>query len=270
MFNRVRDSLLYPKEILKYRKDSMFFVLFYLFFFALLLSTRTAIDVLKYDGMSNIYKDNIQETMTIVENDCYISDSELFCDSELTILLFEDVLFKVYLDSNELIDSNNYDSGEYAIIIHEKSVFVTIYGMNNVQFLISEMPEELHNLDFKDQTLDENLFYTTLFTGIDKLIVSYKGIWGTLFVLSEFLLYMTFYLLFISISSLFLRNRYKFFTFKEAFTITTYSSTGLFIVLTFFIMLELDIIYLIIFILISFRQSGILNREIQNQFKKKS
>jgi len=270
MFNRVKNSLIYPKEILKYRKDSMFFVIFYLIFFATLLSTRTAIDVASYDGLSNVYKDHVQENMVIVENNCIISDAILTCDGEHKIALYEDLVFTVYLDSNEILDYNEYDDGEYAVIIHEDSVYLSVYGLSGFQLLISELPEDLHNLDFNDQTLDESVFYETMFSGTDELIVSYKAIWGSILIGIELLLGIAFYLIFVLISSLFLRYRYKFFSYKESFILTTYSSTALFIILAFYYLLDLSLIYLIILILVSFRQNGIMNREIERQFKNKS
>jgi len=269
MFNRVRDSIIYPKEIIKYRKDSMFFVIFYLMFFALLLSTRTAIEVARYDGLSHSYKEHIQETMTVVENDCVIVEAVLSCDGEHVIELYEDGVFTVYLDSNEILNFNEYDDGEYAVIIHGDGVYISVYGLSGFKYPISDMPDELHNLDFNDQTLDESVFYETVFTGVDELIISYKGIWGSILIGLEFLLGIVFYLIFVLISSLFLRSRYKFFSYKESFILTTYSSTALFVILTFYYLLDLNLIYLIILILVSFRQNGIMNREIDRQFKNK-
>ena len=67
-----------------------------------------------------------------------------------------------------------------------------------------------------------------------------------------------------------MKIRYKVISFKEVFVLTTYSSTSLFVILTFYSMLELNLIIIIILLVISFRQSGIMNREIERRLKKKS
>ena len=106
--------------------------------------------------------------------------------------------------------------------------------------------------------------------GIDELIVSYKNIWGPAMVLIEVAISIIFYLIFVSFSAWFLRRRFIVIPFKEAFTMTAYSSTSLFIILTFYYMINLDLIIVIILLIISFRQNGIMSREIERRLKKKS
>lgn len=271
MFKRVRDSLVYPREILKYRKDHILFVLFYLFFFAVLLSSRSIIDVIKYDGIALIYKEAMIEEMVPITEDCEIANALLVCDAEYIVAFYEDAMFTIYLDSNSTLDFSQYPSNEYSIIVHDDSVYAYVFGISALEEIpLSSLPSSLQNLDFEDQTNDSEAFYEQLFAGIDQLIVDYKIIWGTSMVLFEVMISTLFYLVFVLISSWFLKTRYKVIPFKETFTMTTYSSTSLFIILTFYSMLELNIFIVIILLVIAFRQNGIMTKEIDRILKKKS
>ncbi len=270
MFNRVRDSLVYPKEILKYRKDRILFVLFYLIFFAILLSSRTVIDVIKFDGLSDVYKASIEEKMTVVSQDCEILNAELICTGDHLIMAYEESLFSIYLDSNSSIHFNTYPSDKYSLIIHDDQIYFYIFGINSLTVPLSDLPLKLQNINFSDQVNNPTVFYDNLFSGVDELLLNYKTIWGTITIVTEILISIIFYLIFTLVSAWFMKIRYKVISFKEVFVLTTYSSTSLFVILTFYSMLELNLIIIIILLVISFRQSGIMNREIERRLKKKS
>ncbi len=268
MFKRVRDSLVYPKEILKYRKDRTIFVILYLLFFAALLSTRTIIDVIKYDGLTAVTKDAIEDDMPIIDKDCAVVSARLICDGEYSISTYNDSMFAVYLDSHTLINFDEYPGDEYSIIISNESVYVYVFGINTLILPLSDLPNSLQNIDFNDQVNDSDEFYTNLFLGVDELIVSYKNIWGTMLILIEFAISILFYLLFLLFSAWFLKKRYPMIPFKETFAMTVYSSTSLYIILTFYSMLDLSLFIVIILLVISFRQNGIMNKEIDRRIRK--
>ncbi len=270
MFNRVRDSLVYPREIIKYRKDRTIFVLFYILFFAVLLSSKTIIDVVKFDGLSYAYKDQITENMAVLTQDCEISNAVLTCDSEEVISLYEEAIFTVYLDANSELDFAEYSSSNYGIIFHDESVYIYVFGLNTLTVPLADLPAQLQNIDFSEQQSNSEAFYDNLFEGVDELILSYKGLWGSLTIAIEILIGILFYLAFILISAWFLKKRYKVIPYKETFALTTYSSTSLFIILTFYSLLNLSLFVVVILLIISFRQNGILNSEIERRLKKKS
>ena len=269
MFKRVRDSLVYPAEIIKFRKDRLIFVLLYLLFFAALLSTRTVIDVVKFEGISEVTKEAVKEEINIVDNDCEIVAAELTCDGEHLINVYKDTMYSVYLDSNASIDYNKYPNNEYSIIIHEDVVYLYVFGINTMEIPLEELPVPLQNIDFSQQTSDPTIFYNNLFLGIDKLIVSYKDIWGAALILVEFFISVIFFMIFILFSSFFMKKRYKIIPYKETFIMTVYSSTSLYIILTFYSMLNLNIFIVIVLLFVSFRQNNILNREIDARIRKK-
>ena len=270
MFKRVRDSLVYPKEILNYRKDHILFVLLYILFFAILLSSRTTIDVVKYDGLANVYKASIEEEMTVVTQDCEILDAELICAGEYFINLYEEPIFAVYLFSEDISNFSEYPSSNYSFVVNEDKIYIYIAGINTLTVEIDDLPPQLQNIDFEDQINDSSAFYSNLFSGLDELLMGYKNVWGPLMIGIEIIISSLFYLIFISVSAWFLKMRYKVIPFKETFTLTTYSSTSLFIILTFYSMLDLSVFIIIILLVISFRQNGIMSREIERRLKKKS
>lgn len=270
MFSRVRDSLVYPREIIKYRKDRIIFVLFYILFFAVLLSSKTIIDVVKFEGLSLPYKEQITENMTVLTQDCEISNAVFTCESEEIINLYEETIFTVYLDSNSELDITDYSSSNYGIIFHDESVYIYVFGLNTLTVPLTDLPAQLQNIDFSEQQSDPEAFYDNLFAGINELILSYKGLWGSLTIAIEILIGVLFYLVFILISAWFLKRRYKVIPFRETFALTAYSSTSLFIILTFYSLLNLSLFVVIILLIISFRQNGILNSEIERRLKKKS
>jgi len=269
MFKRVRDSLVYPAEILRYRKDHILLVLFYLIFFAALLSTRTVIDVIKFDGISEVTKESVKEEINIIDNDCEIISAKLICDGEHLISTYSDTMYTVYLDSNAVINYSEYPDNEYSVIIHDEGVYLYVFGINTMSIPLTELPTSLQNIDFNDQTSDPTAFYNNLFIGIDELIVSYKNVWGVALIGVEMFISLLFYLVFILFSSFFMKRRYKIIPFRETFTMTVYSSTSLYIILMFYSMLNLNIIVVIVLLFVSFRQNGILNREIDRRIRKK-
>jgi len=269
MFKRVRDSLVYPAEILRYRKDHILLVLLYLLFFAALLSTKTIINVVKFDGLTEVAKESIKEEVNIIDNNCEIVSAELVCDGEHLISAYSDAMYTVYLDSNAAINYDVYPDNEYSVIIHGKSIYLYVFGINTVSFPLTDLPTPLQNIDFNEQVSDPTAFYNNLFIGVDELIVSYKGAWGFAVIAVELFISLLFYMIFILFSAFFMKKRYKIIPFKETFKMTVYSSTSLYIILTFYSMLNLSIIIVVLLLFISFRQNGILNREIDRRIRKK-
>lgn len=269
MFKRVRDSLVYPAEILRYRKDHILLVLIYLLFFAALLSTRTVIDVIKFDGLAEVTKEEVKEEINNIDNNCAIASAKLICDGEHLISTYSDTMYTVYLDSNEVINYSEYPDNEYSVIIHDEGVYLYVFGINTIMIPLDEMPLTLQNIDFNDQVNDPTAFYNSLFIGIDELILSYKNVWGVALILVEMVISIAFYMIFILFSSFFMKRRYKIIPYKETFTMTVYSSTSLYIILTFYSLLNLNIIIVVVLLFISFRQNNILNREIDRRITKK-
>ena len=270
MFNRFRDGLVNPKLLLQYRKDAMWKVVLYIVFFAVLFSSASIVDVIKYDGLSGIYKEQVKEDATVVTEDCNISNAVLVCDSEYEIELYKDVIFTYYLDSYSELDFDRYKNSGYSIIIHDDSIYMSVNGIKVYDYLISDLDTSIHNIDFSDQTNEPSVFYDSVFNAVDNLLVEYKLLWGTLIILTEVLISFSVYMMFIMLSAYFLRKRFPIVPFKQLFAMTTYSSTGLFVILIFDSIFELNLFLIVLLIILAFRQNNALSFEIEKRLKNKS
>lgn len=270
MFNRFRDGLVNPRAIIEFRKDAMWKVVLYIVFFAILFSSATIIDVIKYDGLTEVYKENVRQSMTDVTEDCAIVNSELICDSEYKIELYEDLVITFFLDSHANLDFERYSDSGYAIIIHDDSLYVSVNGLNVYSYLIEDLDSSIHNLDFSDQASNPKVFYNSIFTAVDELAIQYKTLWGSIIILIEVLISFVVYIMFIMLSAYFLRKRFPIVPFKQLFAMTTYSSTGLFVILIFDSIFQLNIFLIIILIIFAFRQNNALSLEIDRRLKNKS
>lgn len=270
MYNRFRDGLVNPKLLLEYRKDAMWKVILYIVFFAILFSSASIVDVIKYDGLSEVYKENVRQSANEVTEDCAIVNAELICDAEYKIEVYEDQIFTFYLDSYSQLDFDRYKESGYAIIIHDKSIYASVNGIKIYDYLIEDLDSSIHNIDFNDQTNDSKVFYNSVFNAVDELLISYKATWGTLVVVVEVIISFVIYMMFILLSAYFLRKRFSIVPFKQLFAMTTYSSTGLFVVLIFDSILQLNIFLIVILLILAFRQNNALAIEIDRRLKNKS
>jgi hypothetical protein len=270
MFNRFRDGLVNARLLIEYRKDAMWKVVVYIVFFAVLFSSASIVDVIKYDGLTEVYKENVRQSMTDVTEDCAIANAELVCDSEYKIELYEDQIVTFYLDSHSELDFERYADSGYAIVIHKELVYVSVNGLEVYSYLINDLDPSVHNLDFSDQADNTNVFYDSIFNAVDKFAVQYKAAWGSLIIIIEVLISFAVYMMFIMLSAYFLRKRFSVVPFKQLFAMTTYSSTGLFVILIFDSIFELNLFLIVILIIFAFRQNNALSAEIEKRLKNKS
>jgi hypothetical protein len=235
-----------------------------------LFSSASIVEVIKYDGLTEVYKEDIRQSMTEVTEDCAIVNAELICDSEYKIELYEDQIVTFYLDSHSELDFDRYEDSGYAIVIHKDSLFVSVNGLEAYKYLISDLDSSIHNLDFSDQADNPNVFYDAIFNAVDDLTIQYKGVWGSLIIVFEVMISFAVYMMFIMLGAYFLRKRFTVVPFKQLFAMTTYSSTGLFVILIFDSIFELNFILILILIILAFRQNNALSAEIERRLKNKS
>ena len=91
MLERFTNSLVYPKRIIEYRKDKLIYVLLYLLFFIALMTTRTVIDVARFDGLTAEFRETFAQDAEIVDESCVIEDSMFSCGVEERTKLFENL-----------------------------------------------------------------------------------------------------------------------------------------------------------------------------------
>lgn len=270
MFSRVRDGLVYPRELLKYRKDKLIYVFLYILFFAALLSTTSVVTMFTFDGLSNAEKEGIQNGFQTMAVSCQIDDKVLECDEPTNMMVYENIYSTFYLNSFEEIDSDLYQSVVFATVVHSDSVSFLFSGITVASLSLSELPTEFHNLNFNLQEEDPTLFYDTLFAGVDKVLSETIVYWGIFSVVVSTVTAVIMYGCFISFSAYFMKKRFAVIPFKQAFVLTTYSSTGLFIILVFNSIIGLNIFLIIVLLVFAFRQNSILNNEINRRLQNKA
>jgi hypothetical protein len=270
MFNRVRDGLVYPKELLKYRNDKLIYVFLYILFFAVLLSTTSIIYIITFNGLSYIEKETVQNNFVDITNSCLMNDAILECASESSTMVVESGYTRFYLDSYEELDRNLYQGDLFSAVVHHDSLEVMLSGVSVLSVKVSELPTAFHNLDFTLQQSDPDLFYSTLFEGVDEVLSNTIIYWGTFSVLVSTFSAMLMYCFFIFISAYFMKKRFVIIPFKQLFVLTTYASTGLFVILIFNSIIGLDLFLIIILLIFAFRQNSLLNLEIERRLRNKS
>jgi len=261
MFNRFRDSLINPRQILEYRNDSFFRVFLYILLFAVLLSTKTTIETIQFDGVSSLYKGYVRDEFSEVDSSCNITDSVFSCDNESSTLLYKDLIVSYYIDSNETMDFDSYDAA-YSIVLHNDSVNVVMANSVMYSMKISELPTEIHNLDFGLLETDEDAFYSQYFGAIDAMLLSTKNMWAPIMIVIDILSGLILFLLFVVIGALLMRMRFKPVKFKQMFAMNAYSATALYVILVLNSLYNLSYFLVLILILVAFRQNTQLSMEI--------
>lgn len=268
MLNRLRDGLIYPKEVLKYVKDNVFLVILYIFMFALLSGTRTVIDTIKYDGISYEFKEEIREELETVDTDCMIVSGNVTCSEAEAVQLYQLMSFTFYIDSNETIDTESYDS-LYSFVFHKDKLLVVFSGLSLIEYEISDLPLEFQNIDFGTiQEEDNDAFFEQIFKGVDTYLVDQKYAWGFGVFFVELVMNSLMFFGFILFSGYFLHRRYKMIPFRDSFVLTSYAHTSIFVVLVFYNLLQLPFLLVIILVIIAFRQNNQMIGEIERRLKK--
>jgi len=270
MFTRFRDSLVNPARIVDFRKDRAWKALLYMLLFAALLSTRTSINMITFDGMSPNTQSALQSEIADVDTDCAIVNAELECSEATRVEMYSDGFVGYYLDSYGSINPELYE-GSYNVVIHDDAVKFVIGGtvIETVNMKIADLPEALQNLDFSlIQSDEDDAFFETLFGGIDDFLVSQKGLFAPVIIISEIIGNFLLFMAFVLFSSWFMKMRFRPIPFKELFVMTVYSSTALYLVLIFDSLFSLSFFLVILLIFVAFRQNNAVSREIYFRLKK--
>ena len=267
MYKRFKDSIVSPKNIVAFRTDSLVKVFIYILFFSLLLSTRTVIEVITFNGLTPNYRETLKQDFNAVDETCLIVDAVLECDISESTLLYEDLMLSYYIDSSDTMSLGNYGEN-YNVIFHDDSIHFILNNTPIYEMKISELPAEFHNIDFGLQTTDPNVFYTNLFDAIDSLFLSIRPIWAPLIIMIDILTGFVMFIIFILISAWMLKLRFKPVRYKEMFIMTSYSSTALYIILILNSLYNMSFFIVIILVVAAFRQNNQLSMEIHRRLNK--
>lgn len=265
MYKRFRDSLSNPRGLVQYRKDKIWFVLLYIVIFALLMGTRSFIDVATYDGLSFAYQENIKENFQTVDGNCAISSGEFTCDEEKTQLVYEDISIQFFLDSYQTFERERYEEFQYAVVVHGNQVRFMFNGTMMFEQDIERFSSSLANLDFGLQETDPDAFYETLISGVSDYLEGIKWTWGVGMILVEVLLGLLLFIFFAVVNSYFMHRRFTIIKYRDVFVMTVYASTALFVVLIFDQLFQFSFFITLLLIFIAFRQNSQLNDELMRR-----
>jgi len=265
MYKRFRDSLSNPRGLVAYRKDRLWKVLLYLSFFALLMGTRSLIDVAQYDGLSFAYQEVMVENIEEMDETCAIVDGRYGCDEEASQLFYEDLSIRFFFDSYETFEQTRYDDEQYAVVVHEERVRFLFNGTPMYEQSLASFSDAFLNLDFALQTSDPDSFHEQVIAGVSDFLVATKWTWGFGAIFAEILLGLLLFLFFTLVNSYFMYRRFMMVKFKAVFVMTVYASTALFVVLIFDQMFQFSFFITLLLIFIAFRQNSQLNDELMRR-----
>ena len=267
MFTRFRDSLVYPARIINFRKDSAWMIISYIVTFAILMSLGVLVFVINFSQIAPPIQESLLDGFNNEAIDCQIVNSELTCTDNMIKGFYESSYVNVYIDSSDDFDMSNFSTLETNVVVHKNSVIVTV-GLLSEEYLISDLPSEFHNVDFNDLGTDSGL-EEQLIEGVSNYMVNTKNMWGPIFFIIEFISNIFFIVLIILVHSWILKARFRIIPFKEVFKMSTYTGTAIFLLLTFYGMVDLGIFFLILFLVVSVRQTNQLTMAIYKVIKKK-
>jgi hypothetical protein len=244
-------------------------VFLYILFFAVLLSTRIAIDTITFDGMSVATKEAMKTEFADVDDTCMIIEGTLDCTSAESTLVYQDILIGFYTDSFDNFNPNIYSSTGYTIVLHGEALYFVVSGTELITIPVTDLNDSFQNLDFSTQVSDPDYFYATVFDAVDDYLLSTKTLWGTGAILIDFLTNFTMFMIFVLVSAWMLRLRFKVIKFKHLFVMTTYSSTALYLILILNSLYNLSFFIILIMLLVAFRQNSRLSLELYRRLNKK-
>ena len=236
MYNIFRESILAPKQLIKYHKKSGWFVFLYIFILAVILSIDVFVILIANDN-------------PIVNNEttgCEVVDGNFVCDATP----LEDQYFSIY------------DIPVYFLSEGQEIDDVVIDDMDNVIF----MPMAIAVKDDTIHYLFDAPISTSLnageFDSVSALYSNIKGSVISLAIVKTILQNMMVMIFIILISTIpFLRFR-KEIRYKKIFKMVTFASTPIALMLLITSLLNLDMIFFFIFLFIAYRSVFSLQKEL--------
>ena len=269
MYTRFYNSIISPRNLVEFRNDSLFRVFSYILFFALLLSTRSIIDVVTFDGMDQAAKEAMISDINDVNETCEIVNSSLTCERKESTLIYNMSIMSFYTDSFDNWNPSVYQDAAYNLVVHGDEIHIVVSGQDITQIPLSDLPENLQNFDFELYETNNTLFFDTIFDALDDYMMSTKTLWGGILIFFDFVSNLIMFMIFILLSTWMLRVRFRQVKFKQLFTMTSYSSTALYVILILNSLYNLNFFLVLILLFVAIRQNSQLSMELYRRLTKK-
>ncbi|MFW6284833.1 MAG: DUF1189 family protein [Bacillota bacterium] len=268
MFQRVKESIIAPERLIKYRNDPLYKVFFYMVFFAILMTTSIIVTLITFDGVSAQERRAIENDYTEPESACVIEDATLECDEAEPYTLYATSGMQFVVDGRDTLEPSDYTGLNYHFVLHDDTAYVFVMGIIAEERPIEDLDSSVHSLDFNPGPDEESDFFDAVFTVVDQELDEAKPLWGSALIVTEILSALILFNLFVLLNAFLIQRRLRKVPFKQMYKMMTYASTLLFIVLIFDAMWEMNLFLFLILLFIAFRQTSKLSFEIQRRLYK--
>ena len=270
MFSRFRDSLVYPRRIIDYRKDKLIRVLGYMFLFAILMLSSTVVLLLRFDRMPQNVRDLYQENLKDTEINCVLDEGNMTCDEDTNESFYVETfgLVQVLMGVNNLKpDFSDASPLQMQIIFSDEKLYV-YYSTYELEFTYDELPEEFSNVDFALVQSDPEAFTDIMMDGTGEYLKSIGGTVASILLISGFIgnIFMVLFIVFMN--SIILKMRFRVIPYGETFKMGAYLGTSLYILMILNGFFGMGILMIIIFLILTFRQTNAISYEIMRRMKK--
>jgi len=271
MFNRFRDSLVYPRRIINYRKDRFLKVLAYMVVFAVLMLSSTIVLIARFDRIPQTIRDQFQENLIEENIDCVVDDSVLTCVPEDTFEIFYSSVVGLINITMGVSDDMPKDEEIEVLslsIFFSNDVVYLYYGGTAMEYAYDDLPDAFSTIDFSTISSDPEEFTNVMMDGFGDYVKSMGYIIVPLMLFMTFIGNMLMILFVVFLNAVILKVRFKVIPFKETFKMGVYMGTTLYMLLILNGFFGLGMFTIVIFLILTFRQTNALNMEIMKRIRK--
>lgn len=271
MFNRFRDSLVYPRRIINYRKDKMIRVIGYMMLFALLMLSSTIVVLAQFERIPQTVREMYQENLSDAEINCILDDGTLTCDEEPVLTRFYSETIGLVSVSMGVSDDEPTASEISTLgidLFFSNEVVYLYYAGIPIEYTYDQLPDEFSSIDFSQSSTDPNAFTDVIMDGFGNYLISVSNIIVPILLISGMIgnVFMVFFVVFMN--AIILKMRFKVIPFKETFKMGAYMGTSLYILLILNGFFGMGMFMIILFLIVTFRQTNALSFEIMKRMKK--
>ncbi|XMB66833.1 DUF1189 family protein [Mycoplasmatota bacterium zrk1] len=218
-YTKIKNNILSPKSIYKRRKDSNIKVIGYILFLITLLLVPLLIYIVSFSGLTpgnqRMIREDLEDHLDI---NCELGD-KLICQGDtLEEINFSN--FSVVIDPEDKFVSEGF---RFKLVFKEEYIALYPFEFEMARISYSELPTEWRNLNFD---VDDEVFWEKLFSGLDQILLTSRSFWVPITIIVSVLVYGMLILFEILLNTFIIRIfRFGRASFKEIFTIITYSMT---------------------------------------------
>jgi hypothetical protein len=184
MYQTIKDNIINPKVLLERSKRPLIQAFGFFVVFALLLTLPSIIEIIAFQTLTPNNKTAIRQSLSNeLDIPCRI-DQTLQCDLDDVFVIEQGNVFIVFDPSNQYEQTN----GNLVVLLQQDRVqaFANRLLIASSSYIANptdliQWPTAWQSITFN--TTEES-FWTTLYQGLDELLLNYASLWKTSFVIS--------------------------------------------------------------------------------------